>query len=108
MEARQSSEPRKGRLGNVHYYVREHNIVLIAFSLIGLLANAEVKLVQDGRAVAAIVLPDQPTADEKIPAEDFQLHIRLMSGATLPIIAETDRPDRFARLYLGSSVMSTT
>ena len=78
------------------------NVVLIAFSLIGLPANAEVTLVQDGRAVAVIVLPDQPTADEKIAAEDFQLHIRLMSGATLPIVAETDRPDRFARLYLGS------
>ena len=70
------------------------NVVLIAFGLIGLSADARVTLVQDGSAVAAIVLPDQPTADEKIAAEDFQQHIRKMSGATLPIFAETDRPDR--------------
>ena len=50
-------------------------------------------LVDDGKPVATIVLPDEPTEYEKLLADDFQFHLEVMSGAALPVVEEKDRPE---------------
>ena len=76
---------------------REKNrqVLKIAAIVTGLLCPstpAEVPLVQDGRAVTTIVVPDQASEAEQVSAEDIQWHVLKMSGAKLPILGETDRP----------------
>ena len=56
-------------------------------------ARADIILVNNGTPVATIVLPDDPTTYEKLVAQDFQFHIEQISGATLEIIGEKDRPE---------------
>ena len=64
--------------------------VLVVF---GMRAIADVTLIESGKPVATIVLPDQPTEAERVAAEDIQLHLLKMSGTKLPIVAEKDRPE---------------
>jgi hypothetical protein len=60
-------------------------------------------LVQDGRATAVIVLPDQPNAVERYAAQELRDHVAKATGATLPVVSETelrgDLPP--GRIYLG-------
>ena len=49
-------------------------------------------LVQDGRPMAAIVLPHDASPTERSGAADLQRCLRRMSGALLPIVPEKDRP----------------
>ena len=41
---------------------------------------------RDGKPLAAIVLPAEPTADETLAAEELREHLKLISGAELPIV----------------------
>lgn len=52
-------------------------------------AGADLLLVQDGRSEYRIVLPAQPSVTEKKAAEELQSFIRQISGATLPLVADT-------------------
>ena len=64
-----------------------------ALVMFGMRAIADVTLIESGKPVATIVLPDQPTEAERVAAEDIQLHLLKMSGTKLPIVAEKDRPE---------------
>ena len=55
--------------------------------------SAEVTLIDNGRPQATIVIADRPTNRDKVVAEDLQAHLKQMSGAELPIVAEQNRPD---------------
>ena len=56
-------------------------------------AHADVTLVQDGAPVAAIVLPAEAGETLALAARELQEHLRLMSGAELPIVDEASAPD---------------
>lgn len=49
-----------------------------------------IDLAADGSPRCVIVLPDEPIAAERTAAEELLLHVRQMSGATLPVIAERE------------------
>ncbi|MFA6108324.1 MAG: DUF4838 domain-containing protein [Candidatus Latescibacterota bacterium] len=53
-------------------------------------ADAEVVLVRDGVATAAIVLPPEPTGNERLAATELQTHLQMISGAELPILADAE------------------
>ncbi len=50
------------------------------------------ELVRDGQPVATIVVPDDPLQVVQSAAEELQLHLRLISGAALPIVAAGGDP----------------
>lgn len=47
---------------------------------------ADVTLVRDGKPEASIVLEEKPTASAQMGALELQHHVRLITGATLPIV----------------------
>ena len=67
----------------------------IAFLLIVLTSSAApaLTIVHQGSSVAVIVVPDKATATERSSAIDLQRCLRRMSGATLPIVPEEQRPE---------------
>ncbi len=52
-----------------------------------------VELVRDGEAVSTIVTPDEPLPVETLAAQELARHVEAATGATLPIVAETDAPE---------------
>jgi hypothetical protein len=50
-------------------------------------AHGGVDLVRNGRAVSEIVIAPGAIQAVKLAAQDLQKHLRLMSGAELPIVA---------------------
>lgn len=58
-------------------------------------------IVDDGQPRGRIVITDAPTRTAKLAAEQLQLYIRKMSGATLPI--ETQPADDAVNLYIGAA-----
>jgi hypothetical protein len=50
------------------------------------------ELARDGATGWRVVLPDQPTAVEKTAARELSEHLKLVTGATFPTIAEKDAP----------------
>jgi len=61
--------------------------------------RAEVVLVRDGKPAARIVLPEKPTPTERLAAEELRDHIRLMTGAELPLGGEPGKAE--ARILIG-------
>jgi len=47
-------------------------------------------LVEDGRATSVIVTNGRPTAGQTLAASELQEHLRIMTGATLPIVKENE------------------
>jgi len=64
-------------------------LLLILCFLCAVGAYAGLVIVQDGKPQAVIVTAEQPSATAKHAAEELQHFIELMSGAKLPIIADT-------------------
>jgi len=65
-------------------------------------------LVRNGRPTSVIVTNGRPREGQRIAAEELQEHIRIMSGATLPIVKENElRPNAAQVLILvGESNLS--
>ena len=61
---------------------------------------ADVTLVKDGKPVSEIVLHKDAIPATKLAATDFQKHIKLVSGAELPIV---DKPSGTTAIYIGDS-----
>jgi len=57
-------------------------------------AFAGLDVVRDGRPVAMIVLPDKPSPTERLAAEELQGHVKLISGAELPIRSDATQGPR--------------
>lgn len=77
----------------------------LAVVLIALPAAAQVTLVQDGQATAAIVTADNPTPTTQYAAEELARHIEKATGVALEILPESAIPDGLhTRVYLGDTV----
>ena len=59
-------------------------------------------LVENGRAVATIVLPAQPDNLETYAAEELQKYVKEITGQTLPIVNEPQKPEGFG-IWLGQT-----
>src|SRR5438046_10623167 len=55
--------------------------IIIAASI----ANAAIELARDGKSDYTIVIPASPTAVEQTAARELQEHLKLVTGAQLPI-----------------------
>ena len=63
-----------------------------------------VTVIADGKPRAAIVLAKQPTRSAQLAALELQEHLKLASGATLPILKAGDPlPENTLPLYVGES-----
>jgi len=51
-------------------------------------ANMQITLVDRGTAVSVIVIGQAASPSEKRGAQELQTHLRLISGATVPIVSE--------------------
>ena len=77
-------------------YTRITSVALaLAFALgmvacrgFGLKDTRAVTLVENGQAIAEIVVPEKPLSGITLAAEDLQKHLELMSGAKLPIVSK--------------------
>ena len=50
------------------------------------LRGADLTLARDGQSAAAIILAEKPVKAAQFAAFELQLHIKAISGATLPIL----------------------
>ena len=50
------------------------------------IASADTTLVRDGKPVSVIVLEAKPTRSAQMGAFELQHHVKLITGATLPIV----------------------
>jgi len=64
-------------------------------------AEGELTLVQDGRSDYRIVLPAKPSVTEKKAAEELQAFIKQISGATLPLVADS-QPAAAKEIVIGA------
>jgi hypothetical protein len=64
--------------------------------------RAAVDLVLDGRAAAAIVVPDDPLPVVKAAAEELRYHVERASGARLSVIREAEATGKGPRVLLGA------
>ena len=62
--------------------------------------QADLTLIRDGQPVAQIVLPVDAAPEVALAAEELNLHLRLMSGAELPLVAQV--ADDTPAVYLGA------
>ncbi len=65
-------------------WIASHCLVFL-MSAVCVSAGVRLTLVEQGEPRAAIVLPDAPDADEKLAADELVEHIRLITGAILPV-----------------------
>jgi hypothetical protein len=68
----------------------------------GTASAASYTLVRDGQPAATIVLAQEPTRSAQFAAAELQYHVKLITGATLPVVAE-DQPVTGLRLLVGDS-----
>jgi uncharacterized repeat protein (TIGR02543 family) len=80
-------------------------ILVIFLTVLAPLAVADVVLTENGQPMAVILTPPGPSTIHTKAAQEFQLHIQKMSGATLPISTvglEGDYPG-YNQVYVGDS-----
>ena len=94
-------------------YTRITSVALaLAFALgmvacrgFGLKDTRAVTLVENGQAIAEIVVPEKPLSGITLAAEDLQKHLELMSGAKLPIVSKPT-PGVKTQVYVGTSELT--
>lgn len=64
-------------------------------------------LVEEGQAAATIVVADKPTRAAQLAAYELQYHVRLITGATLPIVTSIDDVQGLP-VCVGDSAMART
>jgi hypothetical protein len=69
-------------------------------------AAAELNLSLDGKSDYAIVLPGEATPVERTAAGELQAYLAEITGATLPIITESEAAQTAARIVLGDSPLT--
>ena len=74
----------------------------IMLAIICTLPAVAMDLTVDGTPNCAIVVPDEAMQIHRFPAEELQTHLAAVSGAEIPIVAESDCPADVAhRVYVG-------
>lgn len=78
-------------------------ILFMLFLLPGMfsLSAAELVLVKDGKANAAIILGEKPTKAAQLGAQELRNFVKLISGAELPIRTES-APEK-VKIYIGNT-----
>ena len=64
-------------------------------------APADVTLVRDGKPVSVIVLEAKPTRSAQMGALELQHHVKLITGATLPILKKKPAEKVETVIYIG-------
>lgn len=64
-------------------------------------ARSAVTLVEDGRPMAVLVLPDQPMDQEAAAAKELNVYFKKMSGADVPIVSPKDAAAGKTRVLIG-------
>lgn len=78
-------------------------VAVLVLTMAPLPAAAAV-LVREGEARAVVVTAAEPTPTARYAAEELVAHVRLATGATLPVVVETAVPDGYeSRVYLGET-----
>ena len=82
-------------------------------AVVGLLpplsGEAQVRIVEDGRARAVVVTADEPTPTASYAAEELVRHIAWATGVSLPTVPESEAPeDVHSRVYVGDTEMGRT
>lgn len=77
-------------------------ILLIFTLLVTVSATEKVSLVRDGKPVSAIILPARATSTAQFSAMELRHHIKMISGAKLPIIKEGEPFNGFG-IYVGET-----
>lgn len=73
-------------------------------ALLAVPAIAQITLVQDGKATAAIVTADIPTETARYAAQEFAWHVERATGVALAIVPESGAPaDIHTRVYVGDT-----
>lgn len=75
--------------------------LLIAALSLTITAGADVRLVEDGKPAAEIVVAEKPGRMTKFAAKELQNHIEKMSGAKLPIVTKPSGETN--RIFVGVS-----
>ena len=79
-------------------------VIMCAAACVGTVSicPAQMHLVRDGEANAVVVIAEYPTPTAQYAAEELVSHIFDATGATLPIVAESDVPgDASVRVFVG-------
>ena len=80
-------------------------IVATVVCLFGVNAQA-LDLVRDGKAVSTIVVPKQATETEQAAAERLVKYLKMASGAELPVVRESARPEAGPLISVGKTEMA--
>ncbi len=76
----------------------------ITLLLLALPCAAQISLVQDGEARAAIVIANTPTDTARYAAEELAQHVERATGIALEIVAESEAPlELHTRVYIGDT-----
>lgn len=78
------------------------SIVLFSCALAAAAGEHRLGLARDGLPAATIVLAKEPTKAAQLAAFELQHHVKLITGATLPIVAD-DAPGEGTRILVGES-----
>ncbi|MAE66829.1 MAG: hypothetical protein CMJ18_21430 [Phycisphaeraceae bacterium] len=85
------------------------SFVKVSFIVVSLVSAVDARsearrlvLVRDGHPLATIVLGKKPTTSAQLAAFDLQYHLRMMSGATVPIVREGQKT-RGALILVGDT-----
>lgn len=70
-------------------------------------AQADVTLVQDGEARAALVLPEKPSMEEARTAREIQFYVERISGATLEVVTHSSDLQGRAAVLIGRAAPET-
>jgi hypothetical protein len=76
--------------------------LLLILTLCPIVAANAVDLVRDGKPVAEIIVPENPTPGVKAAADELQRHLEAMSGAKLAIVTNVSS-DVKSQVYVGES-----
>lgn len=91
-------------LSPVPFYRLAILALLIGAGFLSLAASAQVTLVRDGQATAAIITADTPTPTAQYAAEELVWHVKKATGVALPVHAESGAPEGVhTRVYIGDT-----
>lgn len=82
-------------------------LVWVAASLALTVACSALEIVTDGRAVATVVIPDEPLPVVEFAADEFVYHVKKATGAELEVVAESAMPADAPVIMLGGCRAAT-
>ena len=98
------------RISSGHAGIRSMVAVLVAI-LPPLSGDAQVRIVEHGKARAVVVTADEPTPTARYAAEELVRHIALATGVSLRTVSESEAgaaEDVHSRVYVGDTETGRT